>query len=66
MFIILAMFDEKHVTTILFEYLEKIFFNSSLTSFSDLEKPGISAFVESPISANKPSFPISSKYSFLK
>ena len=58
MFFILAIFDEKHVTIILFEKREKIFVSSSLTSFSDLEVPGTLALVESPIKAKRPSFPI--------
>ena len=57
MLIILAILDEKHVTTILLMYLEKTCFNSFLTSSSDEEKPGTSAFVESPIRARTPSFP---------
>ena len=55
------MFEEKHVTTILLIYLEKTFFNSSLTSSSEEEKPGTSALVESPIKANTPSLPNSTK-----
>ena len=53
MFFILAIFDEKHVTTILFENRENIFVSSSLTSFSDLEVPGTLALVESPIKAKQ-------------
>ena len=55
---ILAIFEEKQVITILRLYLEKTFSNSSRTSNSDLEKPGTSAFVESPIRAIRDSFPI--------
>ena len=57
MLIILAMFDEKQVTTILLIYLEKTCFNSFLTSSSEPEKPGTSALVESPINARTPSLP---------
>ena len=55
------MLDEKQLITILLLYLEKTLINSSLTSYSDLEKPGTSAFVESPIKASKPSLPSSIK-----
>ena len=42
-------------------YREKTPDNSFLTSDSDFENPGISAFVESPINASNPSLPRSLK-----